>query len=149
MSEFWTHTDHVSFNHNVISFDLDLSKYGERLKKAQFWLDTQVMIDCEPLMPRQTSTFINITKARSAAMAGSGEVCVGTPPMGRFLYFGKVMVDPVTGSPFARKGVKKVLTDKDLKFWYPGAQAHWFKIAKEQQKDAWVNLVKDILEGRK
>lgn len=32
----------------------------------------------------------------------------------RFIYFGKLMIDPETGSPFAEKGHKKVLTDIDL-----------------------------------
>lgn len=147
--EDWTHLPNVSVKHEHIQLNLDLSKYGNRLQRAQYFLDTQVMIDCEPLMPMQTSVFRNLTHARSAAYAGSGQVCVGAPPMGRFLYFGKVMVDPVTRSPFARQGVKKVVTDKDLKFWQPGTQPRWFEVAKANQKDNWVNLVKDILEGKK
>ncbi len=45
----------------------------------------------------------------------------------QFLYYGKLMVDPVTRSAWARKGEKKVLTNKDLKFHTPGTGAYWDK----------------------
>ena len=60
-----------------------------------------------PYMPHETGTFINVTRAKSASLAGTGMVCAGTGPMGRFLYYGKGMVDELTGSPWARKRGKK------------------------------------------
>ena len=91
----------------------DVTYIVDRFKRAQFLLDTQIMIDMEPMMPRQTGQFIQLTKARSASFAGKGIVYAGAPPFGHFLHTGKVMVDPVTGSPWARKGVKKIYTDRD------------------------------------
>ena len=35
-------------------------------------------------------------------------------PYAHYIYIGKLYVDPETGSSWARKGVKKVATDKDL-----------------------------------
>lgn len=34
----------------------------------------------------------------------------------RYLYYGKVMVDPNTKSAWAKSGIKKEVTDKKLKF---------------------------------
>lgn len=44
----------------------------------------------------------------------------------RYLYFGKVMVDPNTGSAWAGDRVKKVITDKKLTF-KNGRTDHWFE----------------------
>ncbi len=63
-------------------------------------------------MPMQTGQFINVTKAMSAAVAGTGKVVAAAPPMGRFLYEGRTMVDEKTGSPWARKGARKVLVSQ-------------------------------------
>lgn len=138
-------TTFPSFN---ISVNIDSELMAELAKKAQLALDLQIMADMEPLMPFQSGTFKQLTVARSTAEAGTGRVTAAAPPFGRFLYYGKVMVDPVTGSPFARAGVKKIVTDRDLKFWYPCAQNRWFEVAKESQLDAWKQLVIDIMEGK-
>lgn len=127
---------------------MDMTWFEERLKRAQYLLDVQVMIDMEHRMPRQTGQFIQLTKARSVAHAGTGKVIAGAPPFGHFLYVGKVMVDPVTGSPWARKGTRKILTDRDLKFWYPGAVPHWFEAAKAERLQDWQRLVGDVLGGK-
>ena len=124
---------------------------GKRLEKnlklAQWRLDTQIMQDMIPFMPQQTGAFINITQAQSSAMAGTGKVCAGTAPMGRFLYEGKVMVDPETGSPWARAGAKKVVTDRPLTYSNPMATPHWFETAKNLHLKDWEKLVADTMGG--
>ena len=127
---------------------MDMTWFEKRIQRAQYLLDIQVMIDMEHRMPRQTGQFIQLTKARSVACAGTGKVVAGAPPFGRFLYHGKVMVDPVTGSPWARKGTRKILTDRDLKFWYPGAVPHWFEAAKAERIQDWQRLVASVLGGK-
>ena len=88
-----------------------------------------------------------MTKAMSAAIAGSGTVYAAAPPFGRFLYEGKVMVDEQTGSPWARKGARKIVTDKDLTYLNPKATPHWFETAKENHGESWVKAVKNIAGG--
>ena len=122
---------------------IDTSIYDGRIKAAQYWLDSQIMTDMVPLMPHQTGTFINVTRAQSAALAGTGKVVAAAPPMGRFLYEGKVMVDPETGSPWARPGAKKVVTDRPLKYSNPRAVPHWFDAAKEAHLQEWIDGVKE------
>lgn len=130
-----------------LEFDVDLSRFDKQYGKAQYALDSMVMTSMEPYMPRQTGTFRNVTKAMSASIAGSGTVVAAAPPMGRFLYEGKVMIDPVTNSPWARKGARKVVTDRDLKYSNPKAMPHWFDTAKDKHGKSWVKAVKRIAGG--
>ena len=130
-----------------IELDVDLSRFEKQYGKAQYALDSMIMTSMQPYMPHRTGTFINVTKAMSAAIAGSGTVIAAAPPMGRFLYEGKVMVDERTGNPWARPGAKKVVTDRDLKYSNPKATPHWFDTAKENHGDSWVRAVKKIAGG--
>lgn len=135
---------HYKMKSGSTTLELDLSRFEKQFQDAQFELDSVVMADMKPYMPHQTGTFINITSAQSASLAGSGTVVAAAAPMGRFLYEGKVMVDEKTGSPWARPGAKKVVTDRDLKYSNPKATAHWFDKAKEQHGDNWIATVKRI-----
>ena len=130
-----------------IEMRINLSRFEKQFEEAQYALDSMIMEDMVPYMPHQTGTFINVTRAMSAALAGSGKVVAAAPPMGRFLYEGKVMVDPVTGSPWARAGAKKIVTDRDLKYGNPKATPHWFDTAKEKHGKSWIREVKKIAGG--
>lgn len=130
-----------------IEMDVDLSRFEKQYGDAQKKLDSMVMTSMQPYMPHRTGTFINVTKSMSESIAGSGYVVAAAPPMGRFLYEGKVMVDPVTNSPWARAGAKKIVTDRDLKYSNPKATPHWFDTAKEKHGKSWVKSVKKIAGG--
>lgn len=149
---------HIKYNYRkedagrnaTIELDVDLSRFEKQYGKAQYALDSMVMTSMEPYMPHRTGTFRNVTKAMSAAIAGSGTVIAAAPPMGRFLYEGKVMIDPLTGSPWARPGAKKVVTDKDLKYddgHNTKVVDHWFDTAKANHGESWVKAVKHIAGG--
>lgn len=125
-----------------MKIDVDMSRFEKQFQEAQFYLDKMVMTSMIPYMPRVTGTFINVTKAMSASIAGSGEVIAAAPPYGRFLYNGKVMVDSKTGSPWARPGAKKVVTDKDIKYTSPKATPKWFETAKHNHGDGWIRGIK-------
>lgn len=133
-----------------VNMMIDLARFEKQFTRAQYLLDSQIMTDMVPYMPMQTGTFINVTRAMSAAIAGSGKVVAAAPPMGRFLYEGKVMVDEVTGSPWARKGAKKRVTDRDLDFStaaHGKAQAHWFDAAKSVHGNEWAKQAKKTAGG--
>lgn len=136
-----------SVKKNDIQFDVDFSRFEKQYEAAQYALDNMVMTSMVPYMPQQTGTFINVTKSMSASLAGSGTVVAAAPPMGRFLYEGKVMVDPATNSPWARPGAKKVVTDRDLTYSNPKATPHWFDTAKKNHGKSWVKAVKKIAGG--
>ena len=128
---------------------LNLNGYKDRFKKAQFALDTQIMNDVEPYMPIRENTLRSLTRAESTSLAGKGKVCVSAGAYGRFQYEGKVMVDPITGSPWARKDAKKVLTDRPLTYSNPMTTPHWFETAKQDHEKEWVQLVERYVNGGK
>ena len=132
-----------------IKVDVSLNRFERQYERAQYYLDSQIMTDMVPYMPHRDGNFVNVTRLQSAALAGSGKVVAAAPPMGRFLYEGKVMVDPVTGSPWARKGAKKVVTERPLTYINPKPTPHWFDTAKDAHGIAWVKGVKQIAGGGK
>ena len=134
----------------TIELEVDLSRFEKQYQKAQYALDSMIMTSMEPYMPMVSGTFINVTKGLSAAIAGSGTVYAAAPPFGRFLYEGKVMVDPETNSPWARPGAKKIVTDKPLQYSknaHPKATDHWFDEAKKNHGASWVKSTKKIAGG--
>ena len=153
----------VKMKVNGATMTLDLSRFEKQFQKAQYELDNAVMTDMQPYMPMQTGTFINVTKAMSASLAGSGTVVAAAPPMGRFLYEGKKMVDATTGrGPFNvaeegevpawryRKGAKLKATNEPLSYnknAHPQATDHWFEKAKEKHVNEWVGMTKRIAGG--
>ena len=142
-----------------VDMHIDLSRFEKQFQRAQYELDSMVMTSMIIFMPMQTGTFIQVTRAMSAALAGSGVIVAAAPPMGRFLYEGEIMVDPETGSPFARAAAKKILA-KEYSQWEgkstkldfnraanPDAQSHWFDAAKERDLEEWLKKTKEIAGG--
>ena len=153
------HFKNFSVVQDGVDIKLNLDRFSKQYNDAQMKLDNMVMTDMKPFMPHQDGTFIAITEGMSQAIAGTGKVIAAAPPEGRFLYEGKGMVDPATGSTWARKGAKKVLVSKysgqtnakeNLVFstkHNPKVQAHWFDAAKKADGDKWVKAVKQIAGG--
>ena len=125
-----------------IKFSLDVKGFKELEKKirragkgAEHILSMQIAKDTEPYVPAQTKSLANRTIV-------TGDTIVYPGPYARFLYYGKLMVDPDTGSPWAPKGATKVLDpggrDLDIKkSVHSKAQAHWFEASKAQNLPKW------------
>ena len=137
-----THFPDISIVSANMRAYVKMDRINANLEHAQWWLDNQVMTDMIPYMPHNTGAFVNITRAQSAAIAGTGEVVAGAAPMGRFLYNGVVMVDPETGSPWARPGAKKIVTARPLTYSNPQATPKWFDTAKQNHGQQWIAGVK-------
>ena len=149
---------HVDEN-GRIEVKISMARFERQFRRAQFELDSMVMTDMVPLMPMITSTFINVTKAMSASVAGTGWVYAAAPPYGRFLYKGKVMVSPLSGSTWAKYGEKKVLVSQyggktkareDIQYtktFHPGVTAEWFEAAKRRHGKKWIRLTKQRAGG--
>jgi hypothetical protein len=130
--------------------EIDLSRFEGQYSRAQYELDSMVMTSMIPYMPKDTGTFINVTLGMSQALAGSGKVVAAAPPMGRFLYEGKVMVGEKTRSAFAAKGERKVTTDRELDYSRhanPKVTSHWFDTAKKNHGSAWIKKAKKLAGG--
>jgi hypothetical protein len=105
---------------------------------VQKFVDQEVIRLMAPYTPRQNNILID--SATLGTRIGSGEVNQITP-YARYQYHGKLMVSSITGSAWASRGEKKVLTDIDLK--YNGAPMRgpfWFERMKADKKE-------DILNG--
>lgn len=144
-----------------IRVKLNMHRFEEQFRRAQYQLDGAVMSSMEPFMPKINGTFIDVTREMSSALQGTGIVVAGAHPQGRYLYEGKVMVDEETGSPFAKYEHKKVLVSQYggktkakenityTKTKNPKAQSHWFDAAKKKDGKKWVRGVKETAGGGK
>jgi len=106
--------------------------------KVQKYIDSEMIRAMNPLAPRQNGILIN--SVTLGTVIGSGELNY-IDPKARYHYYGKLMVSPTTGSSYAKRGEKKVLTDKDMNYFgAPQRGPFWFERAKADKKD-------DILNG--
>lgn len=111
-------------------------KLAESCTRAESIVGQQVIKDTAPFVPALTGSLTIRTRL-------DGNKIIYPGPYARFLYYGKVMVDPQTGSTFAPKGGTKVLTNRDLVFskaMHPQAQSHWFEASKAQNVEKWVRV---------
>ena len=124
-----------------LKFTVDVSGMDEVKKaiasacsRAEHVLAQQVMKDTTPFVPALTGSLTQRTR-----VVGNEVIYPG--PYARFLYYGKVMVDPSTGSTYAPEGGHKVVTDRNLVFkksMHQQAQSHWFEASKAQNLEKWV-----------
>lgn len=112
-----------------------------RVEKANAWLVEEIIKDTDPFVPARTGVLaMNVQR--------HGHTIVYASPYARFQYYGKVMIDPATGSTFAPKGTRKVLTDRNLKYskgMHKNARSHWFEASKALNETRWMEGVRKIL----
>lgn len=109
--------------------------------KAESAVAQQILKDTDQYVPALTGSLAQRSHT-------DDDLVVYPWPYARYLYYGKLMVDPSTGSSYAPKGGTKVLTDKDLVFnktMHGNAQAHWFEVSKAQNNDRWVRLAGKVV----
>lgn len=117
-------------------FDAVKEAIAKACTRAEHVLAEQIKKDTQPFVPMLTGSLTQRTRVDGSAVIYPG-------PYARFLYYGKVMVDPNTGSTYAPKGGTKVVTDRNLVFnqtMHPQAQAHWGEASKAQNLDKWVRV---------
>lgn len=118
----------------------DLSGIGPMLRnasdKAQHAVAIQAQKDTSPYVPALTGSLDQRTRVDENQIIYPGLYA-------RYLYYGKLMVDPATGSSYAPKGTTKVLTDKNLVFnkaMHSQAQDHWFEASKAENMGKWLRV---------
>lgn len=117
-------------------------KLAESCTRAESIVGQQVIKDTAQFVPALTGSLTIRTRL-------DGNKIIYPGPYARFLYYGKVMVDPQTGSTFAPKGGTKVLTNRDLVFskaMHPQAQSHWFEASKAQNLDKWIRIAEKAVK---
>lgn len=126
----------LKFSVDVSGMDAVKNALAKACGRAENVVAQQVMKDTVPFVPALTGSLTERTR-----VVGNEVIYPG--PYARFLYYGKVMVDPATGSTYAPKGGTKVVTDRNLVFnttMHPQAQSHWFDASKAQNMEKWVRV---------
>lgn len=132
----------VKFSVYMDGMDAIKETLAQACGKAEHALAVQVEKDTVPFVPALTGSLTERTRVVGNAIIYPG-------PYARFLYNGKVMVDPNTGSTYAPKGGTKVLTDRNLVFtktMHPQAQSHWFEASKAQNLDKWLRVAEKAVK---
>ena len=114
---------------------------AQRCSKAEHIIAQQVKKDTAPYVPMLTGSLNARTRVE-------GNTIIYPGPYARFLYYGKVMVDPNTGSTWAPAGGTKVVTDRNLVFttdFHPQAQAFWFEASKAMNEEKWVRIAERLV----
>lgn len=101
-------------------------------ERAVAEVSKQVLADCNEFCPKDYGVLINSSEIHSNFKKG---LLVWSTPYARYLYYGVLMVDSVTGSPWARKGSTKVLTDTPLQ--YANGCSLWCEKARETYNEDW------------
>ena len=132
----------VKFSVYMEGMDAIKEKLVQACGKAEHVLAVQVEKDTVPFVPALKGSLTERTRVVGNAIIYPGSYA-------RFLYNGKVMVDPNTGSTYAPKGGTKVLTDRNLVFtktMHPQAQSHWFEASKAQNLDKWLRVAEKAVK---
>jgi hypothetical protein len=126
----------VKFKVTGVKLGNTTNKLLRSAEKAETTVAMEVLKDTDPYVPMRYG-------ALSQTARVNGNEVIYPAPYARYLYYGKLMVDPDTGSAWASKGASKVLTGKDLdikKNKHSKAQSHWFEASKAQNKEKWVRV---------
>lgn len=126
----------LKFSVHTEGLDAIKDKLAEGCTKTEHTVALQVRKDTSPYVPALTGDLDRRTRVDGSKVIYPG-------PQSRYLYYGKLMVDPETGSSYAPKGGTKVLTDKDLVFSkavHGQAQSHWFEASKAENLEKWVRV---------
>lgn len=123
----------VSIDKNAVKMRIQAAN-EEALKTVK----GQILSDCNEFVPKDHNVLRDSSESHSYVMSFFGETelrLVWSTPYARYLYYGLLMIDSVTGSPWARKGSTKVLTDKPLH--YANGCKLWCEKAREMYNEDW------------
>ena len=115
-----------------VKVEINDTKLKARVDRANEILANEAMKDTDKFVPKLTGTL------SGGARVSDGQV-IYPGPYARYLYHGKLMVDPETGSSYARKGSTKTLTGKSINVAKsnPMAQPEWFEVSKGLNLEKW------------
>lgn len=113
---------------------------------VQKYVDSEVLRLSEPYTPHLTGALSK--SAQATTILGNGEVKWNTP-YARYLYHGKLMVSPSTGSSWAKKNEKKVLANAPLSYHGGGKRGKmWFERMKADHRNKILQGAAKIAGGR-
>lgn len=128
---------------------INIPKNLAKVRDETFWLFAASTYHrlMSPYVPFETGTLDETVKTKGGEMKGEVEYFA---PHAHYIYEGKLMVDPNTGSSYAKKDTKKVYTGKTLKISkrkHSLASIKWDKAAEPTQKEKLIALMQDYADS--
>lgn len=133
----------LKFTIDTAGMDAVKESIANACSKAEHDLAIQVEKDTEPFVPALTKSLANRTRVTGNAIVYPG-------PYARYLYYGKLWLDPLTGSSWVKHGEHKEPTNIDLKFnrtVHKQAQSHWFEASKAQNLQKWLQKAEKAVKN--
>lgn len=120
----------ITINKGYMKARVRLSVFGGRFKRAQVWLDQEIMKRMAPFVPRRTGAFLSKIQTENASRVGTGKIVTAVPPQGKRLYPGVSS----SGRPF--------------NWTNPQTQPYWGKYTVETYKSELKEGVSRILKEK-
>lgn len=134
----------VTVNINSAQIAVDIRAASE---KARGITSQQALADCNEYVPDDQDALVNSSNIHSDILHGK---LVWSTPYARYLYHGVLMVDPKTGSAWAREGQTKVKFSPEVRLKFdkrknPKAGSHWCERAQADHGEEWRQIYETAL----
>lgn len=134
----------VTVNINSAQIAVDIRAASE---KALGITSQQALADCNEYVPDDQDALVNSSNIHSDILHGK---LVWYTPYARYLYHGVLMVDPKTGSAWAREGQTKVKVSPEVQLKFdkrknPKAGSHWCERAQADHGEEWRQIYETAL----
>lgn len=142
---------HIKMSTDCMDINVSFDRLARYMSASQRALDNQILTDMVDYIPMETGNLTRQTLAINRENVGSGELVLDATDYARYLYHGKLMIDPETGSAWARPQTIKIMTDQDLEYSraaHGKAGSHWFERAKEERKRTWLKVARQAAGKR-
>lgn len=146
----------VSSKGSGVTLGLDFSTFGAKLDRAQDKLDERVWSDIQTYMPFDSGSLISDTNALNQNTRGEVYLYPPNSEYGHYQYEGVVYEDPdyhvggfyneAQNRWWSRPGIKKIKTDRPLKYKKETAMPHWDEVAMQNHKKEWIDVVRRELK---
>lgn len=126
----------VNISFNTAQTAAKIRAAGER---AVGIIAQTVLDDINEYVPDDQGQLVNSSEIHSDVLRGE---LVWAAPYARYLYHGVLMVDPKTGSAWAREGQTKVVASPEVQLKFdklknPKAGSHWCERAYADKHEEW------------
>lgn len=134
----------VTVSINSAQIATKISAAGER---AVGIITQTVLDDMNEYVPEDQGQLIDSSATHSDVLHGE---LVWAAPYARYLYHGVLMVDPKTGSAWAREGQTKVKVSPEVRLKFdklknPKAGSHWCERAQADHGEEWRQIYETAL----
>jgi hypothetical protein len=134
----------VTVNINSAQIAVDIRAASE---KALGITSQQALADCNEYVPDDQDALVNSSNIHSDILHGK---LVWSTPYARYLYHGVLMVDPKTGSAWAREGQTNVKVSPEVRLKFdkrknPKAGSHWCERAQADHGEEWRQIYETAL----